>query len=56
MVFFLVTSVSVERTEDRNILLQGLRQMPVAFQVPLDWFHVKMTLGHLLFCISQQTY
>ena len=30
MFFALVTGVSVERTKDKNILLQGLRQMPVA--------------------------
>ena len=54
--FPLPTSASVERPEGRNILLRGIRYMPVAFQVPLNWSHVKMALGHLLFCASEQTW
>ena len=30
--------------------------MPIAFQVPLNWSHVKTDLEHLFFCGSQQTY
>ena len=38
----------MERTEGRYIFLWALGHMPVAFQVPLNWSHVKTALGHLL--------
>ena len=38
----------MDRPEGRNILLGALRHMPAAFQLPLNWSHVKTALGHFL--------